>query len=384
MTFYRRIGDVPAKRHRLHHVDGARTHEELIGTNGFSGPSSLLYHRRSPSAVVEIRPVLDPVERTVAPNLPLNPWHLRTGDLDHVADGDLVRDRRVLLSNDEVSVAVADVGATSPVYRNAVGDELVFVHHGRARLESAFGALDVSVGDYVVVPAGVAHRWLVDSPVRALVVESTGHIDVPARYRTAAGQFVEGAPFCERDLRAPDAPTTIDETNVDVWVRTRAGVSIHTHAHHPFDVVGWDGSLYPYAFNIADFEPIVGAVHQPPPVHQTFAGPGFVVCSFVPRPFDFGPDAVKIPYHHSNVDSDEILFYVDGDFMSRSGSGIDVGSMSLHPAGFVHGPQPGSYEASVDAERTEETAVMIDTFAPVQLATTARSIADTAYPRSWL
>lgn len=382
MTFYRRVGDVPAKRHRVHVVDGDRTHEELIGTAGFSGSSSLLYHRRPPTALVDVRRVDDPVERSVTANDPLMPWHLRTVELD---DGhDLVTGRHLLVANDDVAIGVASVAGDSPLYRSVVGDELVFVAAGSARLQSPFGDLVVGAGDYVVVPAGVVHRWIVTEPVRALVVEASGHIGVPTRYLTATGQMREGAPFCERDLRAPDAPFTVADDGAEILVRTRSGTSVHTMAHHPFDVMGWDGALYPYALSIWDFEPVVGSVHQPPPVHQTFAGTGFVVCSFVPRPLDFGPDAVKVPYHHSNVDSDEVLFYVDGDFVSRTGSGIGVGSVSLHPAGFVHGPQPGSFEASQHAERTEETAVMIDTFAPLGLSAAARSVADDDYPRSWL
>lgn len=384
MTYYRRVGDIPAKRHRVHRgEDGSRRHEELMGAHGFRGPSALLYHRHSPSALTGIRAVDESCERSVRANEPLTPLHLRTPELGDDAAGDLVRHRRVLAANGDVTIGVAHVGTTSPLYRNAAGDELVFVAGGGARLESVFGAIDVVAGDYVVLPAGTVHRWVIDEPVRALVVEARGHVRVPDRYRTDTGQFVEGAPFCERDLRGPDEPLVVDGTDVDVFVRSRSGLSVHTHARHPFDVVGWDGSLYPYAFAIGDFEPIVGAVHQPPPVHQTFAGPGFVVCSFVPRPFDFGPDAVKIPYHHSNVDSDEVLYYVDGDFMSRAGSGIGIGSLSLHPAGFTHGPQPGSFEASVDAERTEETAVMIDTFAPLGVSDAARAIADPDYWRSW-
>jgi homogentisate 1,2-dioxygenase len=200
---------------------------------------------------------------------------------------------------------------------------------------------------------------------------------------SSGGQFLEHAPYCERDVRAPDDVLVENSEDVDVLVRSAGGLSLHTHRHHPFDVVGWDGHLYPWAFSIHDFEPIVGRIHQPPPVHQTFEGPGFVVCSFVPRLYDFHPDAVKVPYHHANTDSDEVLFYSAGNFMSRAGSGIGVGSLSFHPAGFVHGPQPGSYEASVDQKRTEEIAVMIDTFAPLGVTDIARSVSAPEYPWSW-
>ncbi|MEY2398487.1 MAG: homogentisate 1,2-dioxygenase, partial [Actinomycetota bacterium] len=259
-----------------------------------------------------------------------------------------------------------------------------YLQSGSGALESSFGSLAVRAGDYVVVPRGVTHRWVVDEATEMLAFETSGHVRPPRHYRTATGQFLERAPYCERDVRGPEGPLVVDVgAPIDVIVRTRAGLSRHTHAHHPFDVVGWDGSLYPWALSIHDFEPVVGSIHQPPPVHQTFEGPGFVICSFVPRPFDFHPDAVKIPYHHSNVDSDEVLFYSAGNFMSRAGSGIGVGSISLHPAGFVHGPQPGSYERSVDATRTEELAVMLDTFRPLNVSDAARAASDPAYLQSW-
>lgn len=380
---YRSVGDVPRKRHTVHRdADGTRLREELMGAHGFSGPSALLYHRRSPSDVRRI--VAAPEHRPeLTANHPVTPLHLRTPELGDDGVHDPVRHRHVLAGNADLLLAVTHAGATSPLHRDVAGDELVYVERGRARLESVFGAVDVATGDYVLIPAGTTHRWVVEEPIRALVVEARSHVTVPDRYLGPTGQFLEHAPFCERDLRAPGEPLLDEGTDVDVWVRTRDGLSIHTHASHPFDVVGWDGALHPYALSIQDFEPIVGSLHQPPPVHQTFAGSGFVVCSFVPRPFDFHPDAVKIPYHHSNIDSDEVLYYVGGDFMSRAGSGIGLGSMSIHPAGFVHGPQPGSYEASIDVDRTGETAVMIDTFRPLLISDTARGIADPDYATSW-
>jgi homogentisate 1,2-dioxygenase len=384
MVHYRSVGDVPRKRH-THHVapDGSRYAEELIGQEGFSASSSLLSHRHSPSALTSIDPVdAGPAEVPVTADVPLVPRHLRTADV--VAHGDLVTGRTVLLANADVELSWVASADTSGLYRNALGDELVYVHRGDAVLESVFGALAVGTGDYVVVPGGTTHRWVATGgPVEMLVMASRGHIGPPRRYLSASGQFLEHAPYCERDLRAPDQPLLVDGVDVPVTVRTRAGRSCHVHRHHPFDVVGWDGSVYPWAFNIADFEPIVGRLHQPPPVHQTFEGPGFVVCSFVPRPYDFHPDAVKVPYHHANTDSDEVLFYAAGDFMSRAGSGIGVGSISFHPAGFTHGPQPGSVERSLDATATEEVAVMVDTFAPLGVSDAARAVSDPAYPFSW-
>ncbi len=383
MPHYRAMGDVPRKRHTFHRgPEGTSYAEELIGQAGFSASSALLYHRHSPSALTAIEPVdRPPIEAT--PDHPLTPRHLRTPRL--AAGDDLVGGRTPLLANRDVEISWVSSAGGGGLYRNAVGDELVFVQEGAARLDSVFGALTVGPGDYVVVPAGVTHRWTVtgDGPVGLFVVASSGHVAPPSRYLSPHGQFLEHAPYCERDQRGPSELVVEDGADVPVLVRDRAGWSRHVHVHHPFDVVGWDGALYPWALNIADFEPIVGSLHQPPPVHQTFELPGAVVCSFVPRLFDFHPDAVKVPYHHSNTDSDEVLFYSAGNFMSRAGSGIDVGSISYHPAGFVHGPQPGSVEASVDQTRTEEVAVMVDTFAPLAVTDAARAVSADDYPFTW-
>ncbi|GJM39704.1 MAG: homogentisate 1,2-dioxygenase [Acidimicrobiales bacterium] len=385
MPYYQRVGRVPSKRHVDHRdADGRRLSEELIGRHGFSGESTLLYHRRSPSAVKAIRPApeVEPVASSV--EAPLRPHHLRPAELATPADGaDPVLARHVLLRNADVSLAWVAADTDSALTRSVVGDEIVFVQAGSAVLETVVGALAVAPGDYVVVPSGITHRWAEVTDLRALVIATTGVVSVPDRYLSPQGQFLEHAPFCERDLRMPSEPMEREGSDVDVLVRSAGGGTWHTHEHHPFDVVGWDGCVYPWALNVRDFEPIVGSIHQPPPVHQTFAAPGIVVCSFVPRPFDFHPEAIKVPYHHANVDSDEVLFYADGDFMSRRGSGIGRESMSFHPAGFVHGPQPGSVEASADAERTEETAVMVDTFRPLEMTDAARSVSDPDYPSSW-
>ena len=383
MPHYRQVGDIPAKRHTRHtKPDGSLYAEELMGQEGFASRSALLYHTHSPSAIVAIEPV-DPHPSPLSPGLPLTPRHIRTSELDDPGS-DLVQGRIDVLGNSDLKISWATATETGPLYRNAEGDELVFVQRGRATQQSVFGELQVGPGDYVVIPASTTQRWVIDDgPVETLVIAAMGHVAPPRRYLSAAGQFLEHAPYCERDLRAPDTPLLVEGEDVPVLVRDRAGFSSHTHRHHPFDVVGWDGCLYPWALNIADFEPIVGSIHQPPPVHQTFEGPGFVVCSFVPRRYDFHPDAIKVPYHHANTDSDEVLFYSAGDFMSRAGSGIGVGSISYHPAGFVHGPQPGSVEASVDQDRTEEVAVMIDTFAPLATSDAARTASDPDYPFTW-
>ena len=382
MAHYRRVGHVPAKRH-THHFDGAghRFAEELMGQHGFSSSSSLLYHRHSPSALTAIETV-DVDQDTATPDHPVTPRHIRTGMVG--SGGDAVTGRRTVLANTDVDVAWVEAEQDSGLYRNAIGDELIYVQAGAGRLDSVYGRLDVGPGDYVVVPASTTHRWAVTSgPLHMLVFNSSGHVAPPGRHLSDQGQFLEHAPYCERDLRAPDGLIEEDGTDVPVLVRNRGGWSRHVHRDHPFDVVGWDGCVYPYALSIHDFEPIVGSIHQPPPVHQTFEMPGAVICSFVPRPFDFHPDAVKVPYHHANTDSDEMLFYSAGDFMSRAGSGIGVGSISYHPAGFVHGPQPGSIEGSLDAARTEEVAVMLDTFAPLHVTDVARAASDPDYPFTW-
>ena len=384
MTYYRRVGAIPRKRHTRHDIGGTVMAEELVGEEGFSGPSSLLYHRTSPSAIVSIEQA-DVTPATYTPNQPVSPHHFRTTKLPSGA-GDAVTSRIGLLGNSDIQLSYVTATGTSPLYRNAVGDELVYVQSGDAVLESVFGRLPVGPGDYVVVPTGVTHRWVVGAPARAqlLVFESRSHIQIPRKYLTPTGQLAEGAPFSERDLRGPEPePLLIDGSDVEVLVQTRDGYSRHIHRDHPFDVIGWDGCVYPWALSIHDFEPIVGRIHQPPPVHQTFAGVGFVICSFVPRLFDFDPDAVKVPYHHANVDSDEVLFYSDGDFMSRAGSGIGIGSISLHPAGFIHGPQPGSRERSEGVDRTGELAVMLDTFAPLGVSEAALDVSDPEYPWSW-
>jgi homogentisate 1,2-dioxygenase len=387
MPYYRRVGEIPPKRHtQFRAPDGQLYAEELMGTDGFSSSSSLLYHRRPPTALVAAEAVTEK-DPGLGANEPLLPHHLRTGTLP--AGGDLVADRTLLLANASVRLLVAQPTEPSGLYRNAVGDEIVYLRQGNARLDSVFGALECHAGDYVVVPTSTTHRWVVaeGEPVHALVLEASGHVGPPDRYLSATGQFLEHSPYCERDLHAPEEPLLTDgdgaEGPADVLVRQRDGLTRYRYAHHPFDVVGWDGCLYPYKLSIHDFEPVTGRVHQPPPVHQTFAGPRFVVCSFVPRKLDYHPLAVPVPYNHANVDSDEVLYYCAGDFTSRKGAGIEPGSISLHPAGFIHGPQPGSVERALGQEATDEMAVMLDTFDPLMLADGAHACDDADYAWSW-
>jgi homogentisate 1,2-dioxygenase len=383
MAYYRRVGEVPHKRHtQFRRPDGGLYAEELMGVEGFSSDSALLYHRHLPTAIVAAEAVETEPERIVA-NHPLKPRHLRTHALK--TGGDVVAGRQLLMANDDVRLSYVAADADSGLYRNAIGDEVVYIESGTGRFESIYGAMDVGQGDYVVIPTSCTHRWVVTSeePLRTLVIEARGHVGPPKRYLSPRGQFLEHSPYCERDLRGPTEPLIVEGADVEVLVRHRTGFTRYTYANHPFDVVGWDGCLYPYAFNIADFEPITGRVHQPPPVHQTFEGPNFVVCSFVPRKFDYHPDGIPAPYNHANVDSDEMLFYVGGDFMSRKGAGIELGSISLHPSGFTHGPQPGSVEASIGKESTDELAVMVDTFRPLHLGPAALASEDDAYAWTW-
>jgi homogentisate 1,2-dioxygenase len=385
MPYYRQVGQLPRKRHtQFRKPDGGLYAEELMGADGFSAESALLYHEHLPTAIVDSRVWAEPAEALTA-NHPLLPRHLRTSKLD-TGSADPITGRQLLLANDDVRISYAVADRPSPLYRNAVGDECVYVESGAATVETVFGALQVGQGDYVLLPTSTTHRWVPtgsDGPLRTLVVQAGGHIGAPRRYLSPRGQFLESAPYCERDLRGPAEPMRAEGSDVEVIVRHRAGTSVLTYADHPFDVVGWDGCLYPYAFNVADFEPITGRVHQPPPVHQTFEGPNFVVCSFVPRKVDYHPLAVPIPYNHANVDSDEVLFYAGGDYEARRGSGIEQGSISLHPSGFTHGPQPGAVERALGAERFEELAVMVDTFRPLSLAPAGLACEDPGYAWTW-
>jgi homogentisate 1,2-dioxygenase len=384
MPYYRTVGEVPRKRHtQFRQPDGSLYAEELMGEEGFSYDSALLYHRHPPTKLLAVEPV-ELERQETSPNHPLLPRHFRTHELK--TGGDAISGRHLLLANEDCRISYAAAGDTSPLNKNAMGDEMVYVEAGEARLETPFGAIDAGPGDYVIIPASTIHRWVVPEggTVRMLVLETRAHIGPPRRYLSRNGQLLEHAPYCERDIRAPSEPLHDDSTAVDVLVRHRSGTTRYVFEHHPFDVVGWDGCLYPWALNIRDFEPITGRIHQPPPVHQTFEAPNLVVCSFVPRLFDYHPEAIPAPYNHSNVDSDEVLFYVEGNFMSRKGSGIEAGSMSLHPGGHTHGPQPGSVEASIGASGTEEYAVMIDTFRPLDLGPGARDAEDEAYAWTWL
>jgi homogentisate 1,2-dioxygenase len=391
MAYYRVAGDVPPKRHTQHRgPDGRLRYEELMGEEGFSSDSSLLYHVNIPSSVTEYRTWELP-DQSLQPNHPLTPRHLATHALfEEGSSGvDGVIGRRLLLGNADVRMSYVVADAVSPYYRNAIGDECLYVESGEAVLETVFGDLPVGEGDYAIVPRATTYRIVPGGPVRLYVIEANSHIAPARRYLSKYGQFLEHAPYCERDLRPPGPPQVAEGEQVEVFIKHRgngpgglAG-TVHTLPHHPFDVVGWDGCLYPYAFNVSDFEPITGRVHQPPPVHQVFEGNNFVICNFVPRKVDYHPLSIPVPYYHSNVDSDEVMFYCGGSYEARKGSGISQGSISLHPGGYPHGPQPGAYERSIGAEFFDELAVMVDTFRPLELGEAGRACDDGVYAYSW-
>ncbi|WP_040751390.1 homogentisate 1,2-dioxygenase [Nocardia transvalensis] len=392
MAFYRQVGAVPPKRHTQHRDErGGLYYEELMGEEGFSGDSSLLYHRGLPPALVDSTIWTPPNQRTV-PNHPLRHRHLRLHELfpgDTPADTDVVTGRRLILGNDDVRISYVVARRESPLYRNAIGDELVYIESGSGTVDTVFGPLPFRQGDQVLLPRATTHRWRPEGaqPVRAYAIEATGHIVPPKRYLSKYGQFLENSPYCERDLHGPAEVRQEEGTEVEVLVKHRPGPEIvgtrMVYASHPFDVVGWDGYLYPYTFNIENFEPITGRVHQPPPVHQAFEGSNFVVCDFVPRKVDYHPLSIPVPYYHSNVDSDEILFYCGGNYEARRGSGIGQGSVSVHPGGYAHGPQPGAYERSIGVEFFDELAVMVDTFRPLGLGEGALACEDPNYAWTW-
>jgi homogentisate 1,2-dioxygenase len=383
MPIYHTLGHVPRKRHIVfRQPNGTLYTEELMGNMGFVGPSSLVYHVHQPTQVLDVSlvtefawiPDLDPTFRN---------RHFRTGRLP--ASRSVIADRIPLLFNTDVALSFVQPDEDDEsFYRNAQGDEVVYVSDGAGVLESPLGAIAFSRGDYLVVPRGIVHQYrLTERPARLLVIESAGFVRTPHRYRNEFGQLMENAPFSERDIRRPADLRTFDEKGeFPILVKKESRLTRVLVDHHPFDVVGWDGYYYPWAFNINDFEPRVGRVHLPPPIHQTFEGDGFVICSFCPRPYDFDPRALPVPYVHSNVMSDEVLYYASAEFMSRKG--IEYGSITLHPDGVPHGPHPGRAEASLGQTQTNELAVMLDTFRPLRVAIDAAAVEDQEYYRSWI
>lgn len=380
---YQRIGEIPSKRHQVYRKpSGALYTEELVGNMGFVGPSSLLYHVHRPTAVRALNKLKD-IAWHAAPAEPLRHRHFRTRHLTET--GDAITERVPLLFNHDVCLSVVRPNAESTAfYRNAQGDEIVYVSEGEGALESPFGSIVFAAGDYLLIPRGILHRYRFASENRALlIIESAGYVRPPRRYRNEFGQLMESSPYSERDIRCPQNLETRDEEGeFRLIVKKNDQLAEMVLAHHPFDVIGWDGYYYPWAINIRNFEPRVGRFHLPPPTHQMFEGDGFVVCSFCPRPFDFDPEAVPAPYNHSNVMSDEVLYYANSEFMSRKG--IEYGSITLHPDGLAHGPQPGRTEASLGQKQTNELAVMMDTFRSLHVSAQAVGIEDRDYYLSWL
>ncbi len=379
---YHRLGSLPKKHHiQFRKPDGGLYTEQLFSTRGFSGPMSTLYHINQPTEVSgwEDR---GSVKVTYLEDEPLRHRHLKSRPMQPM--GDAISGRIPLMGNSDMEwhqVVVAE--PMKSFYKNADGDEILFVHDGSGVLHSMFGRITFKPGDYLVIPRGVIYRLEFDAhPVRMIALVSYGPVEIPRRYRNEYGQILEHAPYKERDFRAPEALDTFDEEgDYEVVVRARNRLTAYKFPYHPFDVVGWDGYVFPYAFSIHDFQPITGKLHMPPPIHQTFHAAGFVVCSFCPRMLDYHPEAVAIPYAHSNVDSDEVLYYCNDKFGSRKG--IEEGSITLHPLGIPHGPQPGAVEAALGHTKTEELAVMVDTFHPLKLTAQALELEDPSYWQSW-
>jgi homogentisate 1,2-dioxygenase len=382
--YYHKLGNIPPKRHiQFRQPDGSLYKEELVSSKGFSGIYSNLYHIHLPTRIKAIYEP-EPFGSKMVEEYGLKQTHLNTSKIG-ITGQDYLDARLMLLRNHDVGIGLCSPQERTMTYyyKNAEADEVLYIHDGHGYLHSQFGSLRIRQGDYVVIPRTTIYKLEWDQgPVRLLVIESPGPIETPRRYRNELGQLEEHSPFCERDIRPPMELITEPDKG-EYLVKIKKGGMLHNYIyeHSPFDLVGWDGFLWPYAFSIHDFEPITGRIHQPPPVHQTFQAHNFVICSFVPRLFDYHPLAIPAPYNHSNIDSDEVLYYAEGNFMSRRG--IDRGSFTLHPGGLPHGPHPGTVEKSIGARETEELAVMIDTFKPLYLTEAAMEYLDDNYPMSW-
>ncbi len=384
MPIYHSLGEIPAKRHTVFEKpSGGLYYEQLFGTVGFEGMSSLLYHIHRPTQVKEIIS-----SRDVAPKIAVtrNITARLLKGFDVAPADDYLESRQPLLVNSDVHLGLAAPrkSFSEYYYKNADADELLFIHEGSGKLRTLLGNISFEPGDYLIIPRGIIYQIDFNSSHnRLLYLESFHPIYTPKRYRNWFGQLLEHAPYCERDYKLPTELESNDQSGEYLMKIKKQGV-LHelVYATHPFDVVGWDGYNFPYGFSIHNFEPITGRVHQPPPVHQTFESSAFVVCSFCPRLYDYHPKAIPAPYNHSNIDSDEILYYVEGDFMSRNN--VKKGNITLHPAGIPHGPHPGLYEASIGQKETKELAVMVDTFKPMMVTENAIQIDDGKYYKSWI
>lgn len=384
MPFYHKLGKIPPKRHTaFRRKDGGLNYEHLMGNIGFAGIQSLIYTLRRPTRVLRTERIRE-LKWERDPDRTLRLRHFRTHRLMTPGPSPAV-DRIPLLYNADLAISIAwPRGSDEFFYRNGQGDEMVFVTEGGGVLKTQLGDIPFRKGDYLIIPRGIVHRYdLADQTQIFFIVESRGYIRTPARYRNEHGQLLEHSPFCERDIRPPISLEVHDEEGEFPVVVKRDGILNRVLlGHHPFDAVGWDGYYYPWAFNIGEFEPITGRIHQPPPVHQTFESDGFVVCSFVPRLFDYHPDSIPAPYNHSNVGTDEVLYYCSAEFMSRKR--IEYGSITLHPDGMPHGPHPGKAEESIGKKETRELAVMVDAFAPLTVSEAVLACEDLEYGRSWL
>jgi len=384
MPFYTRLGEIPHKRHTtFKKKEGGYYYEQLFGTEGFTGLASLIYHTHRPTMIKNVGKKIDltpkaALEKSITAQM-LNGFNIKP-------ESDFLDSRKIIMFNNDLNIALAAPKESMKdyFYKNGDCDEMIFVHKGTGKLKTMLGNIPFGPGDYLIIPKGVIFQMEFDSQEnRLFIVESFSAIYTPRRYRNHFGQLGEHSPFCERDFRTPSELETYDELG-DFLIKIKKQNTLHkvTYASHPFDVVGWDGYNFPYAINIKDFEPITGRVHLPPPIHQHFEAHNFVICSFLPRLYDYHPQAVPAPYNHSNLDSDELLYYVDGDFMSRNH--IEKGFISLHPMGVPHGPHPGAMERSIGQKETGETAVMVDTFKPLKLTQEALDISDPNYVYSWL
>ena len=379
MPFYQKKGQVPEKRHiQFRNENNNLYWEELISREGFSSIYSNTYHKNPPTAIEKIGECSE-INLSFR-NKIHKPYHIRTANINN--NGDAIFSRIPLFYNQDITVYKSNVTESMVnLYKNAYADELLFIQNGNGVLSSNFGSLNISKGDYVIIPRGVIWELKIKTKMKILTIESGAPIETPAKYRNKFGQLLEHSPFSERDIKTPNFEKPIDKNSIKINVKYGSKIQSYFYQNHPFDLVGWDGYYFPWVFNINDFMPITGKIHQPPPVHQTFQSNGFVICSFVPRLFDYHQKSIPAPYAHSNVDSEELIFYVEGNFMSRKG--IDSESITYHPMGLTHGPQPGKIEESLNAKETTELAVMIDTFKPLNMTNNTKEIEDKNYPYSW-
>ncbi|MCV6629806.1 MAG: homogentisate 1,2-dioxygenase [Flavobacteriaceae bacterium] len=384
MPIYHKLGEVPQKRHTVFRKpDGSLYHEQLFGPIGFDGMSSLMYHMHPPTMVKSIK---DPVDLQPEIAIENNMASMLLRGMDAKPADDFLESRTIVLCNSDVNIALSAPrkSMTNYFYKNTDADEVIFVHEGTGTLKTMLGEIPFEYGDYLVIPRGMIYQMHFDTEDnRLFIVESFDPVYTPKRYRNWFGQLLEHSPFCERDYKLPQNLQTHNEKG-DFVLKIKKQNQLHelVYASHPFDVIGWDGYNYPYGFSIHNFEPITGRVHLPPPIHQNFETSTFVICSFCPRLYDYHPKAIPAPYNHSNIDSDEVLYYVDGDFMSRNN--IKKGNISLHPAGIPHGPHPGAYERSIGEKETLELAVMVDTFKPLKVTKAAMAMNEEDYYKSWL